>query len=272
MPLARCKICDSNSSSIFSKNIINKYPTDYFQCQNCGFIQINEPHWLDEVYSEEICGLDIGLIGRNLHYSEKIENLLYNNDFDINAKFLDFAGGYGMFTRMMRDKGFDYYHDDKYSKNIFAKGFELSDLEEEDQWFEIISAIELMEHLVDPYKELDYIFSLTDSFVFTTELVPEDDIENWWYLSPEHGQHVAFHTQKSLDVIAKKYDKVAYSDRQLHIITNKKNSDILNNIHLKFEDTLVAGLSNEMKVKKKLDSRLMVDFEYIKSQLHTNKQ
>ncbi len=38
--------------------------------------------------------------------------------------FLDYAGGYGVFTRLMRDIGFDFYWHDPYTQNLFANGFE----------------------------------------------------------------------------------------------------------------------------------------------------
>lgn len=264
MPNSKCKICDSTSKYIFSKSILQKYETDYYRCEFCGFIQINDPFWLNEAYAEAISSMDVGLINRNIHYSGKVESIIYDN-FDKTGRFLDFAGGYGMFTRLMRDKGFDFYHQDKYSVNLFAKTFSIDDLSDLEKKFELVTAIELMEHLVNPYQELDFIFSMTNSFIFTTELVPEDDIENWWYFSPEHGQHVAFHTNKSLEFIAKKYNKFVFSSAQLHIITDKKE---LSNFESLPDDQLIHDLIQ--KILNKIDrpgnltSRIQPDFEKMK--------
>jgi len=40
----KCKICRSNSNEIFNAIIINKYKIDYFKCDNCGFLQVEDPY------------------------------------------------------------------------------------------------------------------------------------------------------------------------------------------------------------------------------------
>jgi len=44
-----CKICSSNSSHIFSHDVLKKYNVKYFKCENCGFIQTENPYWLEEL-------------------------------------------------------------------------------------------------------------------------------------------------------------------------------------------------------------------------------
>ena len=62
-----------------------------------------------------------------------------------NEKFLDYGGGSGLFVRLMREKGFNFYYYYKYSLNIFAKGFEV-DLKNNFS-FEVITVFEVFEHL-----------------------------------------------------------------------------------------------------------------------------
>jgi hypothetical protein len=38
-----------------------------------------------------------------------------------NGTFVDIGGGYGLLTRLMRDRGFDFYWKDPHCENIFAK-------------------------------------------------------------------------------------------------------------------------------------------------------
>ena len=68
-------------------------------CEHCGFLQTEEPYWLDEAYSESINVSDTGYMQRNLMLSEKL-TILLALFFDKNAKFLDYGGGYGIFTRL----------------------------------------------------------------------------------------------------------------------------------------------------------------------------
>lgn len=255
-----CKICGSERKKIFEKKILEKYDVSYFKCSECGFIQTEKPHWFKEAYSSAITSLDIGLVGRNIYYSNIVEDILYKY-FVKNARFLDFAGGYGMFTRIMRDKGFDFFREDKYCENLFAKHFDISDLPEKDRKFELVTAFELMEHIKEPFKELDYIFSMTSSFLFSTELIPEHDLESWWYLGTEHGQHISFYTKKSLKRIAEKYNKNYYSSGSLHLITNKKIPTIFKNASL--YKKCIDKIKEKITPLEKMKSRLEVDFQAV---------
>lgn len=119
----KCKICNSKSINIFNAKILKKYNRKYFHCQNCGFLQTEDPYWLEEAYEESINISDTGIMSRNLSLSQ-LSTLILFFFFNKNAKFLDFAGGYGIFVRLMRDIGFDFYWYDKFSNNLLARGFE----------------------------------------------------------------------------------------------------------------------------------------------------
>ena len=111
--------------------------------------------------------------------------------------FLDYAGGYGVFTRLMRDIGFDFYWHDPYTQNLFANGFE-DDLKSNSK-FELLTAFEVFEHLVNPKEELEKMLRFSDTIVFSTELMPQEipDPEEWWYYGFNHGQHISFYTRKN---------------------------------------------------------------------------
>ena len=180
-----CKVCGSETVKLFSKKVLDKYDVSYYWCSGCGFMQTEKPYWLPEAYSSAIASVDVGLVNRNIQFSNVIEDIIYKY-FDKHGKFLDFAGGYGLFVRIMRDKGFDFYRKDKYCENLFAKHFDINDLPDTNQKFELITAFEFMEHSENPFKELNWILSMADSFLFSTELIPNQDVENWWYLGAEH--------------------------------------------------------------------------------------
>ena len=117
---------------IFSKIILYKYNVKYYKCTQCGLIATEKPYWIDEAYTEAISSLDVGIVKRNIDLSFTVEELL-NNNFDTEGEFLDFAGGYGLFVRIMRDKGFNFYRYDKYCINIFANYFNISTIDNEIQ-------------------------------------------------------------------------------------------------------------------------------------------
>ncbi len=277
-----CKICNSNTTKIFSGKILNKYRINYFKCDNCSFVQTENPYWLNESYSSAIAHTDIGLISRNLSF-QNITSWIIRSYFDYESEFLDYAGGYGMFVRLMRDKGFDFYRQDIHCENHFAKYFDISELNKVDK-FELVTAFEVFEHLVNPIKEISEIFEFSDVVFFSTELQPQNKINStadWWYFAEETGQHISFYTIKSLEIIAKKMNCDLYSnDRNLHILTRKKlNSNpfeeweksnknilIIRSLYkvIRFIETRINKKSNNDHMK----SLLMKDFEYVKNKIN----
>lgn len=215
-----CKICGSSSVNIFSKVILKKHTVNYFQCTSCGFAQTETPYWLDEAYAASMNFGDTGQVIRNQN-AAKILLPLVHYFFNPKGKFLDYAGGYGMFTRMMRDIGLDYFWDDKYTENLIGLGFERP---KQKTQFELVSTFECFEHWVNPMEEIEVILKETDSIFFTTNLIsrPAPKPDDWWYYGFDHGQHVAFHSMDSLKYVAQKFGMEFHSKRGFHLLTNKK--------------------------------------------------
>ena len=221
-----CKICGHPSSSWEKGWILNKYLIQCYCCGFCGFIQTEEPFWLDESYSDAIARNDIGLVRRNITMS-RLTRAVVLSFFNCNARFIDYGGGYGLLVRLMRDNGFNYFLNDKYAPNLFARGFEAEKNDKEK--FELLTAFEVFEHLSDPLEEIKEMLNYSTSILFTTRLVttPPPSLDSWWYYSLESGQHVAFYTIKSLELIAEKLNLYLFSDHHsFHLLTDRKLSQI----------------------------------------------
>lgn len=138
---------------------------------------------------------------------------------DPHSRYLDFGAGYGLFVRRMRDLGFNFFAYDEHCENIFAPQF-LADLSLNSH-FDLITAIEVIEHLTHPLETLQMLLNHTDSVFFTTELVPRTAPKpgDWWYYSPEHGQHISFFTWRALRQAANKLGVNYYSHGSLHLFT-----------------------------------------------------
>jgi hypothetical protein len=222
-----CRICNSHTRILFREKVLNKYEANYFQCNNCGYLFTEEPYWLSEAYNSAINISDTGIIFRNTQFS-KICSVIIDVYFNRNEKFLDYAGGYGIFTRMMRDIGFDFYWTDKYCENLLARGFEYE--ENKNNNFEAITAFEVFEHFADPVSEFETILKYGKNIIFSTELLPNPVPKpvDWWYYGFSHGQHVSFYTRESLSLLGKKHGLNFYSMKGIHIFTEKKlNEGIL---------------------------------------------
>ena len=222
-----CKICKSNTQQIFTSKILKKYDVKYFKCDNCGYLFTEEPFWLEEAYSRSINLSDTGLLDRNIYFSKVLSVLIFFC-FDRNGSFFDYAGGYGVFTRLMRDIGFDFYWHDPYTQNLFANGFE-KDLKFNSR-FELLTAFEVFEHLVNPKEELEKMLEFSDTIIFSTELMPQEipDPKDWWYYGFNHGQHISFYTEKTLNTLANQFKLNYYNVDEIHILTKRKfNNSVL---------------------------------------------
>lgn len=226
-----CKICSSPSNKIFNAKILYKYDVDYFQCTNCGFGQTEKPYWLQEAYVSSMNLSDTGVMYRSERMSKITTSIIYFF-FKTKGIYLDYAGGFGVFTRQMRDIGFDFYWQDPYTKNEIARGFEGS----LDQKYDAVTTFESFEHFENPIEELEKILKLTDTIIFTTDLIsiPAPKHSDWWYYASEHGQHVAFHSKKSFQVLATKFGLNYHNAMNVHILT-KKNLGFFKTSFFKFK-------------------------------------
>jgi hypothetical protein len=220
------KITGGETALIFTAKLLSKYDVRFYRCKETGFIQTEEPYWLPESYSSAITKLDVGLVMRNQNLTE-VAVPLFLRYFNHGSLFLDYAGGYGLFTRMMRDRGFNFYHTDIYCQNLFAEFHDLKELNKNTK-FEAVTAFEVLEHLVSPKDEIKDILAYSDNLYFTTELVPPGlkKPDDWWYFSLETGQHISFYTKESLEYIAKQFDKFYYTDgKWQHLFTKTQLSE-----------------------------------------------
>ncbi len=218
----RCLICSSHTSLLAKAVVRSKYDAQLLYCMVCGFVFFNEPHWLTEAYAEPINRSDTGYVTRNLGARDKVFALIGANKLDPDAVFLDYAGGYGMFVRLMRDSGYDFRWYDKYCTNLFSRGFEARvPLSPE---YEAVTAFEVFEHLENPSEELEKMAELSPVIIFSTTLLPDPipDPREWWYYGLEHGQHISFYSLESLEFLAGRFGySLTTNGTDLHVFSRK---------------------------------------------------
>jgi hypothetical protein len=255
---ASCRICGSAAKFLFAGKVLQVHDVSYFQCDSCGFVQTEDPWWLPEAYTLPMNYSDTGLINRNVVNVRKTATALFFL-FNREGSFLDYGGGWGLFTRMMRDAGFDFYWHDPHCENIFARGFSLEDSTKD---FDVVTAFEVLEHVADPVSEVKKLLSLGRNVIFSTLLLPEPApaLEKWWYYSPEHGQHISFYTRKSLLLLASKLG--------LHFASNNSDFHVLSSGRITQTEWQVLGKASRVLfplfVRRRMASKTGADMHHMK--------
>jgi hypothetical protein len=245
----------------FTARVLHKYLAEYEVCAGCGFLRAKDPHWLEEAYSSAIAAADTGLVGRNTMVAEKIASLLYwATPMRGRGRYLDAAGGYGMLTRLMRDSGFDFYWSDKHCQNLLATKF---DYQPRLGACDAVTAIEVMEHLVDPVGFVDDTLKQAgaDTLIFTTELyagaVPKP--EDWWYYTFATGQHIAFFKRQTLETIGNRLGLRFSSANGLHVLSRQA----LDSRILKWATGRRTAQIGARWIRRRLGSKTLSDHEAI---------
>ena len=215
-----CPICDAERENAFQMTLLGVHKVAYYRCRSCGFLQTEQPWWLEEAYSRAIAVLDTGLVRRNVEMASKLTRLL-GTTRDVRGHFVDLAGGTGLLTRLMRDRGFDFRWHDPHCENVHAPGFEVLD---DGHPTEAVTAIEVLEHLADPHQFIQQAIDRhhPQLLVFTTVLFEgEPPPPTWWYYLPNTGQHISFYQRSTLQRLADRSGLHFASYHQIHVMARE---------------------------------------------------
>ena len=145
-------------------------------------------------YSDAISALDTGVVERCVDVANVLTAFMWRTR---HGKAVDFGGGIGLLARLMRDRGFNFTSWDPISNYVLP----LPPSHEEE--VDVITMIEVLEHLVDPLASLKERLSRSDKIFISTHLIPSAGIQpHWPYLQPDTGQHIFFCSNVTLKKIA----------------------------------------------------------------------
>lgn len=248
-----CRVCGAACHHTFSHLLLGR-TVDYFECDNCGYIQTETPGWLEEAYSSPINKFDTGIIRRNKVNVGRVVMTLASYRM-MSGRVLDYAGGHGILVRMLRDEGVDAFWSDKYCANLFARGFEAVDRN-----YDLLTAFEVLEHLLHPVEDLNVMLNHAPTVLASTELAPESGSPpmDWQYFGLEHGQHIGFFRRRTLAWIAERCGvHHASVGGSLHLFSKKS-------VPISWKPMQRLRWSWHLAARARLRQRTLEDFERLR--------
>jgi hypothetical protein len=254
-----CRVCQESAKPLFSRTIKSKYTVRYFRCANCGHVQTEEPWWLEQTYREATFELDVGMADRSIWTAQTMAALALELGIAPRESCVDWGAGTGLFVRLCRDYGLNFFYFDPYSQNVFARGFEFKESAPL-PCCACVSAFEVAEHFADPVRDFAGLFRLASCYVLFSTTLYQGESSDWWYFG-EDGQHVAFYTRRSLEILGGRHGwHLASNGADLHLFSREPVSDKL------LDSCRKSRVKLADKYRKKWGSRLMSDFEGIVQQ------
>lgn len=240
-----CRLCGSKAKYLWNANILD-LTARYFECEVCGYVQTEPPYWLDRAYSEAINDSDTGVMSRNLNNVQVVLATLIILG-SLYGRVVDYAGGYGILVRLLRDCGIDALWSDRYCQNLVARGFEY-----DSGGAVLVTAFEAFEHFVHPDEEVDRLLAISPNVLLSTYLITGSTPAqaDWWYYGKEHGQHIGFFRLKTLELLAARRGKYLISDgHSCHLISDRPVNRIVWRALLKAKKILPVILRSKLKSK-----------------------
>ena len=215
-----CTICGGKFRDVLKFKLSIGEVAQLTQCQSCNFLTVKDPAWIDGSFGPELNKFDLGAIDRSLIVADFVE-VLSHLVTGMRTSSLDWGGGYGLLTRMCRDRGSNMTNYEPFVRPLFSGPAQVYEL----HYCDLILASEVFLHLTEPLTHLTRLLTYADSVLVTAVVPPHRISTNWWYLMPQTGQHVSFFPIKSLEELASKTNTFLYTDKRFfHLFSRRRLS------------------------------------------------
>lgn len=177
-----CPVCKQEAHYQFTKSEI-----EYWQCTSCLTL------FSEALFNDNMVGGTNEPV-RNQNNRERIKRLSVHGNV-----ILDYGCGNGILLNDLKRAGFDAYGYDKFSDE-FGKMPEMQ--------FDVVSMVEVIEHLSHPFAEIDEIFNVLKPggvlYIETSFVDIADELkislEDYDYVNPLIG-HSTILSHKGLDIL-----------------------------------------------------------------------
>ncbi len=216
----------------FALSSFHQKKRDFFRCENCSFFYVDPITQLTVAEESERYRFhenDNNDISYRNYLSEMLSPVkLYFQDSNSSLFHLDFGSGKSTTCEHIlkewsltsnKSYSYDLYFSPEHRPDVHAPGNTV---------FDLITAIEVVEHFREPKKSWMEIIKLlkTGGFLYVVTHILNKNIDvktfsNWWYKNDP--THVSIYTMEALSVLAREFGlELVASDKKKYFLWRKK--------------------------------------------------
>jgi Methyltransferase domain len=213
-----CPVCGAAPGApVLRTTVLDRFDAALFECVSCRFVFVGDPHWLAGSFESRLNAMDVGSVDRSLLVASYVRGLIGMSRSRRSWTILDVGGGDGLVTRVLRDAGIDCRWQDPYCTPVYDVGPPPDDVAQ----FDLALMSEVALHLTDPLATFEAALARAGRLLFTAVVPPRPIPDDWWYLMPSTGQHVAFYRPDAIGHIAERLGVDHCSDgRFFHLLSH----------------------------------------------------
>lgn len=188
-----CPLCEHREHRSFS----NDKHREYYQCENCELIFVSPNQWPNPI-DEKARYMHHNNDDENEGYVRFLSRIIVPLSTRVNDKAAGLDYGCGpnpVLSKLLGKRGYQMTHFDPFFFND-------SDLL--DQKYDFIVSTEVAEHMFDPQREFEFLFSRLNNngvLALMTSLYTDDISFNSWHYKNDET-HVCFYTKKAIKWIS----------------------------------------------------------------------
>jgi SAM-dependent methyltransferase len=192
----------------------------YVICRQCGFAHAPEfTAWTADDFAREIYNDGYAAVDPDhLETRPRVnaESLLASFARHRPARHLDYGGGAGLLSQLLREAGWD--------SACYDPFFDSGDLAATPGTFQLLTCYEVFEHVADVRQLAATLAALLapDGLILFSTLVSDGELKAglapaWWYAAPRNG-HISLHSSRSLALLGQQQGlRIASFSPGLHL-------------------------------------------------------